>query len=158
MALHIRRATPDDLPVLGRLGALLMRTHYDFDPHRFMNPGASPEDGYAWFLGTQLRSDDVAVFVAERDGTVVGYVYAGIEPQSWKELRERAGFIHDVLVAEGGRRMGVAAALIETAVDWLRTRGVPRVMLWTAVQNEPAQMLFSGLGFRQTMVEMTREL
>jgi ribosomal protein S18 acetylase RimI-like enzyme len=122
-----------------------------------MTPSASPEEGYAWFLGTQLRSDDVAVFVAERDGAVVGYIYAGIEPQSWKELRERAGFIHDVVVAEGGRRSGVAAALIETAVDWLRTRGVPRVMLWTATQNEAAQQLFRRLGFRQTMIEMTRE-
>jgi ribosomal protein S18 acetylase RimI-like enzyme len=135
-----------------------MRTHYEFDRRRFMAPGPSPEEGYAWFLGAQLRSDDVAVFVAEREGAVVGYVYAGIEPQSWKELRERAGFIHDVLVAEGGRRMGVAAALIETAIDWLRTRDAPRVMLWTATQNEPAQMLFSRLGFRQTMIELTREL
>ena len=123
-----------------------------------MAPGSSPEEGYAWFLGTQLRSDEVAVFVSERDGAVMGYVYAGIEPQSWKELRERAGFIHDVVVAEGDRRAGVAAALVEAAVDWLRTRGVPRVMLWTATQNEAAQQLFARLGFRPTMIEMTREL
>jgi GNAT superfamily N-acetyltransferase len=155
---YIRRATSADLPVLGRLGALLLRTHYGFDSLRFMTPPSSPEEGYAWFLGTQLQSDDVAVFVCERDGAVIGYVYAGIEPQSWKELRERAGFIHDVVVSERGRRTGVAAALIETAVDWLRSRGVPRVLLWTAMQNEGAQQLFTRLGFRQTMIEMTREL
>ena len=33
--------------------------------------------------------------MAERAGEVVGCVYAGIEPHSWKELREAAGFIHD---------------------------------------------------------------
>jgi GNAT superfamily N-acetyltransferase len=144
--------------VLGRLGALLLRTHHGFDPQRFMTPPPNPEEGYAWFLGTQLQSDDVAVFVFERDGAVIGYVYAGIEPQSWKELRVRAGFIHDVVVAEGRRRTGVAAALIETAVTWLRTRGVPRVLLMTATRNEAAQMVFTRLGFRQTMIEMTREL
>lgn len=155
---RIRRASADDLPALGRLGALLLRTHYGFDPDRFMAPGSRPEEGYAWFLGTQLRSDEVAVFVSERDGEVMGYVYAGIEPQSWKELRERAGFIHDVVVAERDRRAGVAAALVEAAVEWLRTRGVPRVMLWTATQNDAAQQLFARLGFRPTMIEMTREV
>ncbi|SRR6266542_1458427 len=154
----IRRATDADLPALGRLGALLLRTHYAFDRDRFMAPGNDPEEGYAWFLGTQLRRPDVAVFVAERNGEVLGYVYAGIEPQSWKELREEAGFIHDVVVDEAGRRSGIARSLVEAAIDWLRARGMPRVLLGTASQNEGAQRLFDRLGFRRTMIEMTREI
>ena len=75
-----------------------------------MDPGADPEAGYAWFLGTQIHDDDVALFVAELDGAVAGYVYAGLEPQSWKELREAAGFIHDVVVLDAARRAGVATA------------------------------------------------
>jgi RimJ/RimL family protein N-acetyltransferase len=31
-------------------------------------------------------------------------------------------------------------------------------MLWTADQNEAAQQLFARLGFRKTMIEMTREI
>lgn len=147
-----------DLPALGKLGALLLRTHYQFDPQRFMAPGSHPEEGYAWFLGTQLREDDVVVFVAERNASVVGYVYAGLEPESWKELRDACGFIHDVVVDEGGRRTGIATALMEAAIDWLRDRGAPRVVLWTAQPNDQAQHLFERLGFRRTMVEMTREL
>ena len=154
----IRRATDADVATLGRLGALLMRAHYGFDPKRFMDPGDDPESGYAWFLGTQLREEDVAVFVAQQEDEVLGYVYAGIEPQSWKELRETAGFIHDVAVDERGRRMGVATALIEAAIEWLASRGMPRVVLWTAEGNADAQRLFSKLGFRRTMVEMTREI
>src|SRR5512139_2508239 len=100
LATNIRRATPDDLPALGHLGAHLIRTHYGFDPQRFMAPGTSPEDGYAAFLRSELQNDSVAVFVAERGDAVIGYVYAGIEPRSWKELREPAGFVHDVVVAE----------------------------------------------------------
>jgi ribosomal protein S18 acetylase RimI-like enzyme len=154
----VRRAVEADLPALGRLGAKLLRTHYAFDPLRFMTPPAEPEDGYAWFLGTQLDRDDVVVFVAERDGTVLGYVYAGLEEESWKELRDAAGFIHDVVVEESGRRNGVASALMEAAAGWLREHGAPRVMLWTAEQNDAAQRLFAKLGYRRTMVEMTREL
>jgi len=157
-AIAIRPALESDLPVLGRLGALLIETHYRFDPQRFMAPGDQTAEGYAWFLGTQLREDDVVVLVAERNSSVVGYVYAGLEPQSWKELREACGFIHDVAVDERVRRGGVATALIGAAAEWLRAHGAPRVVLWTAHQNEGAQRLFERLGFRRTMVEMTREL
>jgi len=154
----IRRATDADLAALGRLGAVLLRTHYSYDRRRFMAPGEAPEEGYAWFLGTQLRDPDVGVFVAEVHGDVVGSVYAGIEPQSWKELREEAGFIHDVVVDERGRRKGLASRLLATALEWLASRGMPRVLLWTAEPNVEAQRVFSRLGFRTTMIEMTREL
>jgi ribosomal protein S18 acetylase RimI-like enzyme len=154
----IRRARKSDLPALGRLGAHLMETHFAFDPHRFMAPPDDPAGGYAWFLGTQLRAADVVVFVAEREGSVVGYIYAGLEPLSWKELRDAAGFIHDIVVDETGRRTGVASALMEAALAWLKENGAPRAMLWTANQNEGAQRLFEKLGFRRTMIEMTREL
>jgi ribosomal protein S18 acetylase RimI-like enzyme len=154
-----RRAGPSDLPGLGRLGARLLRTHHSFDPERFMAPGADPENGYAWFLGTQLAEPDGAVFVAERGpGLIVGYVYAGLEPQSWKELREPAGFVHDLVVDEEAQGRGIAGALMNAALDWLRSRGAPRVLLWTAPQNAPAQRVFEKLGFRRTMIEMTLEL
>ena len=123
-----------------------------------MAPRGDPESGYAWFLGTQLKEDDVAVFVAERSGVVIGYVYAGLEPQSWKELRDTAGFVHDVVVAPEAQRLGIASALVESACDWFRSVGAPRVVLWTAEKNDPAQRLFARLGFRRTMIEMTREL
>jgi ribosomal protein S18 acetylase RimI-like enzyme len=153
----IRRAEERDLPALGRLGALLVRVHHQFDPPRFMAPGPSIEEGYAWFLGSQLDDPDVVVYVAERAGVVVGYVYAGIEPKSWKELREEAGFVHDVVVDPGARGAGIGGRLVEEAARWLEERGVPRVMLWTAEANAAAQRLFARLRFRRTMVEMTRE-
>lgn len=154
----IRRATEADLPAVGRLGALLLRVHFEFDRDRFMRPGAGAEEGYAWFLGTQLTEPDSLVLVAEREGQIVGYLYAGIEPRNWKELRDEAGFVHDILVAEGHRKEGIAEALMNEALAWARSRGVPRVVLWTATPNDRARHLFERLGFRSTMVEMTKEL
>jgi GNAT superfamily N-acetyltransferase len=154
----IRLANKSDALALGRLGAHLLETHYGFDAKRFMAPLPNSSEGYASFLRSQLEEDDVVVFVAERAGTIVGYVYAGLEPTSWKELRDMAGFIHDVVVEESSRRFGIASALVEAAVEWLRAHGAPRVLLWTAEQNPAAQTLFSRLGFRRTMIEMTREL
>ena len=154
----IRRAAAADAPALGRMGALLMRAHYDFDSKRFLSPGTDPSAGYGRFLAGQLRDPDVVVFVAERDGGVIGYIFGGLEPLSWKELRDACGFVHDIVVEEPGRRLGAATALLDAATDWLKSRGAPRVILWTADQNTAAHRLFERLGFRRTMVEMTREL
>ena len=157
MNLVIRLAEARDLPVLGRLGAKLVRAHHGFDQLRFMAPMPDIEEGYAWFLGTQLAEDDVVVYVAERGGVVTGYVYAGLEPMSWKELRDPAGFIHDVVVDESARGQGIGTRLIEAAAKWLEDHGAPRVLLWTAERNPGAQRLFERAGFRRTMIEMTRE-
>lgn len=154
----IRPATRDDVPALGRLGAQLMRLHHDFDPQRFLAPGAAPEDGYGRFLGSQLDDHDVFLHVAEVDGQVVGYVYAAIEPLSWKELRDECGFVHDLLVEPSARGRGAGHALLQAAAAWFVERDMPRVMLWTAHANVQARRLFTRAGFRPTMVEMTREL
>jgi ribosomal protein S18 acetylase RimI-like enzyme len=156
--MKIHPATSADLPVLGRLGAALMRAHYAFDPQRFIAPGSNPEAGYAGFLRTQLADDEAVVLVAEEEGTVVGYVYAALEPMSWKELRGPAGFIHDLVVDGASQRRGIGSALMEAALQWLSSRGAPRAILGTAARNVDAQRLFERLGFRKTMIEMTREL
>ena len=95
----IRRARRDDLGALGRFGAVLLRTHHEFDRARFMAPGNDREGGYAG-SSDELGTLDARILVAERGGAIVGYVYVAIEPQSWKELRDEAGFIHDVIVDE----------------------------------------------------------
>ena len=154
----IRRAEHRDLATIGHMGTLLLRTHYDFDRLRFMAPRPDSDEGYAWFLGTQLERDDAVVLAAEREGAVVGYAYADVEPLSWKDLRDEAGFIHDVYVDDAVRGTGVGTALLEEAARWLAGRGVPRVLLWTAASNVAAQRLFARLGFRTTVVEMTREV
>ena len=156
--LVVRRAVRADLADVGRLGASLLRVHYDFDNDRFMRPTGDAAEGYAWFLGSQLKNTDALVLVGERDGRIVGYLYAGIEPRNWKELREEAGFVHDILVDDAARGQGAGAALMAAALEWMRERGVPRVVLWTAANNTRARQLFERLGFRPTMTEMTKEL
>ncbi len=155
---NIRPAVPADLPAIGRLGALLVRTHHDFDPQRFIAATSRTEHGYASFLGTQLDEPNVVVLVALRDGQVIGYTYAGAEEHDWMALRGPAGVLHDIVVDPAHRGQGVGRTLLDAMLAALATRGAPRVVLSTAERNEPAQRLFARAGFRRTMVEMTREL
>lgn len=154
----IRKAAHADRDALGRLGALLMDVHFNFDRRRFLNPGTDAAAGYARFLVSQLADPDSVILVAEIDGVVVGYCYAGIEPLSWKELRDEAGFIHDLALDRHARRQGAGRALVDAALEWFRRRGTARAMLWTSTRNQAAAELFAAAGFRPTMTEMTLDL
>ncbi len=154
----VRRATPADLPGIGRLGALLVEAHHDFDPKRFIAVRPGTPEGYASFIGTQLEDPDKAVLVAEDDGDVVGYAYAAVEGYDYMALRGPAGVLHDIIVDPEHRGRGVGRLLLYAALEFLKSRGVPRVVLSTAARNEGAQRLFASVGFRRTMIEMTREL
>jgi ribosomal protein S18 acetylase RimI-like enzyme len=155
--IRIRSATPPDLPAIGRLGALLVRMHHDLDPERFIAATAGTEHGYASFLGTQLEEPNVIILVADREGQVLGYTYAGLEGWDYMALRAPAGAVYDIVVDPAHRSHGVGRMLLDATLAALEDRGVPRVVLSTAERNEAAQRLFARAGFRRTMIEMTRE-
>ena len=157
-AATIRPATPADLEAIGKLGALLVRTHHDFDPKRFIAPTSRTEKSYGSFLGTQLDEPNIIILVAERDGGLLGYTYAGVEGYDYMALRGPAGVVYDIVVDPAYRRQGVGGILLDATIEALKARGAPRVVLSTAERNVAAQRLFERAGFRRTMIEMTREL
>ena len=157
-AIAIRPAAPADLKAVGRLGALLVRVHHGFDPDRFLAATPQTEQGYGSFLGRQLAEPNIVILVAERDGEVVGYTFAGLEGIDYMALRGPAGVLYDIVVDPDHREQGVGRALLDATLEALQAKGAPRVVLSTAERNESAQRLFARAGFRRTMIEMTREL
>ena len=158
MTVTIRPATAADVRAMGRLGAVLVQTHHDFDAARFIAATPQTEHGYASYLGSQLAKRDIIILVAEDDGDVLGYTFAGIEGYDYMELRGPAGVLYDIVVDQAHRGRGIGQALLDATLAELKTRGAPRVVLSTAERNESAQRLFARAGFRRTMIEMTREL
>jgi ribosomal protein S18 acetylase RimI-like enzyme len=155
---EIRPARASDIPALGRLGAMLVQEHHDFDPQRFIAPAPETPERYGGFLGSQLKKRDIVVLVATRDDEVVGYTYAGVEGYDYMSLRGPAGVLYDIVVDPQQRRQGIGRRLLEATLNALQQAGAPRVVLSTADKNEAAQRLFQRAGFRRTMIEMTREL
>lgn len=153
----IRPADRADVPALGRLGAMLVRVHYDFDRKRFIAPREGMEDGYGRFLGSQIERQDAVVLVAEQAGEVIGYTFATVDGPDWMALRGPAGVLQDIIVDPAHRQHGAGALLLEATLAALKQRGAGQVVLSTAEHNEPAQRLFASAGFRRTMVEMTRD-
>jgi len=153
----VRRATRLDADALGRLGALLVQLHHDFDPARFIAATRETAGRYGAFLTSQIDQSDVVVLVAERAGAVIGYAYAGVEGPEYMTLRGSAGVLYDIVVDPAERGHGVGRSLLDAAIAALEALHAPRIVLSTAEHNVGAQRLFARAGFRRTMVEMTRE-
>jgi ribosomal protein S18 acetylase RimI-like enzyme len=153
---HVRAMTKADLERVGVLAGGLVRLHHTWDAQRFfLEPGV--EDGYRWWFSKQLGRDGVVLLVAEVDGVVAGYVYGSLEERDWNLLLDAHGAVHDVYVDEAFRRRGLARKLMEAAIGALEAQGATQIVLSTSTKNAEAQALFRALGFRDTMIEMTRQ-
>lgn len=157
MNVTIRPATDDDFAALGRMAGALVRLHHTFDPQRFFL--VEPiEQGYGRWLVRESKNPEALVLVAEQGGNVVGYAYGTLVERDWMLLLDACGALQDIYVEESARRSGVARKLLEETCTRFRALGAPRVVLSTAAKNESAQRFFESMGFRRTMIEMTREL
>lgn len=159
-SVHIRHATKQDLPQVAALAAQLVRLHHSLDSARFFLTDGI-EQGYEWFLGTELDRKESVIFVAEHatdaGAEIIGYAWGRLEPRDWMELRDECGRLHEIFVNPAIRRGGIGRRLLVETLQWLEQQGAPRIILTSAWQNDGAHQFFESLGFRRTMVEMTRE-
>ncbi|OWV92766.1 acetyltransferase [Rhizobium sp. R72] len=153
---RIRPATSSDAAILGHFGALLVALHHEIDPARFIAASTNTPQGYAHFLARESNRPDAIVLVAQDESTILGYAYAALEGADYMSLRGPAGVIHDLFVDPARRCKGVGRLLLDAVVADMDRRGAERIVLSTAYGNEAAQRLFASMGFRPTMVEMTR--
>ena len=153
----VRPATPRDLDALAWMGAELARIHHGFDPLRFMY-GEGFERGYRSWFAQELANADVCFRVVDDEaGAAVGYVYGRLEGKDWADLLDDHAALIDIYVKPDARLHGAGEALLRAFCAWADDKGAPRVVLSTATPNVAAQKLFARVGFRSTMIEMTRE-
>jgi len=156
--MRVRPATSRDLPRVSELAAELVRQHHALDAARFLLVD-NIAVGYRRFFTGEIARDGAVILVAEGDAAdeILGYTYATLEPRNWNDLLDAAGKLNDIYVAKAARRRGVGRALLAATLAELTKRGAPRVVLMTAWRNPDAHAFFESMGFRRTMLEMTRE-
>lgn len=159
---RVARASAEQLGAIGKLAGALVRMHHTTDPDRFLLVDRV-EEGYVWWFTNQLANPNAVILVATRHPPsawdapeVVGYAYGSLEERDWNMLLDHHGAVHDVFVSSDVRGSGVGKMLIEALVRELEALGAERVVLHTMVENKAAQRLFASVGFRATMIEMTR--
>jgi RimJ/RimL family protein N-acetyltransferase len=164
----IRKAETRDLPAAAALGSMLVRQHHALDPKRFALFREPMEEGYEWWLSRELANPKAVVLVAEMAGAsrvveaaaseprVIGYAYGHLEGRDWMTLRDTAGIVEDIVVVPEARGQGVGTALARRLMQELTALGAPLLVTHVAWRNEASRAFMANLGFRQTMLEMTR--
>jgi phosphinothricin acetyltransferase len=106
------------------------------DTEEFVHRIATAQERHAWL-------------VAEQDGEVVGYAYAGA-------LKPRAAYALScettVYLREGFRRTGLGRALTEAVLARVAELGMVRAFACIALPNEASIGLHHALGFRDAGV------
>lgn len=77
------------------------------------------------------------------DGTIQGFVVADIAEDGDAPF----GMVGDVLVKEDYRGHGAGEALLNTAIGWLRSRGIKDIYLESGKDNHAAHRFFEKRGF-----------
>jgi GNAT superfamily N-acetyltransferase len=113
--------------------------------------GSTAEDvaTYNWTDLTEGVTRDSAVFVGEHDGTLIGLT--GVFRGSRVKDSHHAD-VWGVYVRDEWRKLGIAKALVNAAVEWAKSHGVAIVKL-TVVPESGAMRCYLGCGFRVTGVD-----
>jgi GNAT superfamily N-acetyltransferase len=98
---------------------------------------------------------DRVVFVAERDGEVVGFV--GVSERSHFTGAVDT-YIGELVVAKAAEGGGIGRALVRAAEDWGRARGRTRVVVDTGAANGPARRFYAALGYDEEDVTLSRAI
>ena len=88
------------------------------------------------------------IFIAEWDGEVAGMVNVYVD----KRRDEPKGFIQSLAVLPEFRGKGIAAELVEKAIESLRQRGMKTVEAWAQTDRKVCMHVFESKGFKKTRV------
>ena len=124
----------------------MMEEHSSRDPRFHL--GEAPEESYRQQLGEMLENPENALYVAENDRIVIGYVLALILPNPPGFKEPHYGFIAEMVVDPSLRRSGTGRLLWERARRWFKRKEVTNVQLTVSPYNETGVAFWSSLGFR----------
>lgn len=137
MSIHITQACIDDAHAVAAL----------FDAYRVFYGQASDIPLAHAFIDARLQQQDSVIFLATREGEAVGFTQ--LYPSFSSVSAQRTWILNDLYVAEDARRLGIAKQLMDAAKQHAIQTHAKGISLATAVDNQPAKMLYDALGYTQ---------
>jgi GNAT superfamily N-acetyltransferase len=154
----IRPYRPADVEILRELVLELHETLRPFDDD--LPPGEEILDHY--FRELTARVDDTAgaVYVAEEDGHVVGYicVWGSVAPDDPDERPDPYSFMAELFVRPEHRHGGIGRCLVEKAEGLARERCMYKMELKVLARNESALRFYEALGYAPRVVVMSKRV
>lgn len=167
VAVTLRAATLGDADSLAECWVEFARYYVDQAPDRFRVPA---EEGLSEWLASQISAveaeDDALWLVAERLGSVVGYVRAEISRpapdahrQMMREVQDSLLWVHGLFVKGPLRRSGVGTILMDAAADWAKSRGATQGVVISFAGDTPALRFYeTRMGYERNTIGFWRQL
>jgi predicted N-acetyltransferase YhbS len=145
VSVWFRRALSDDAGVL----ALLRWDNSDVEQTTGRQVSGEFVTRFGEFVRTAVEAEEWVIWVAERDGGVIGHVYVvvvGMVPRPGR-LARKWGYVSGLYVAPEERGKGVGSGLVQQAVEWAKKAGLEFLMLAAAGGSVA---LYQRAGFRRS--------
>jgi dTDP-4-amino-4,6-dideoxy-D-galactose acyltransferase len=136
---EIRAASARDVPELAAIARVSHR-----DSRFYFDPGfehSRCDDLYATWIERSCEGYADAVFVAEMDGIVSGYITCRVSNSG-------EGSIQLLAVHSGARRLGLGRRLVGKSLEYFHERGMTAASVVTQGRNIASQKLYQRCGFR----------
>lgn len=145
--LVVRQALPGDAPAIAEVNVASRRWSYrDLIAEAALDALSVEETSVDFARGLAELPPGAAVFVAERAGRVVGYVYVLPSPDA--DVPAGTSDLGSLYVTEEVAGTGVAGALMEAAVEHARTAGHGFLTAWVREENGRARRFYEKYGLR----------
>lgn len=95
---------------------------------------------------------DQAIFIAEVDGRIAGWVHIYACPTVESELYTEIG---GLVVDENSRGQGVGKALMVQAETWSRELGIHKVRLRSNILRQEAHQFYEAIGYKKIKSQYT---
>lgn len=154
--ISIRRAKDTDIEDIDRLLYEVHKVHSDARPDLFI-PGAKKYSDEE--LKEIIADDGRPVFVAEKDGSVLGYAFCIHKQSGGASMTDiKTLYIDDLCVDETSRGMHVGSALYEYVLDYARRQGCYNVTLNVWAGNDGAMAFYEKIGLKVQKTGMEKIL
>ena len=138
----------DDMELVRWLNNETFQEHFNFRSY-------TSEEYAFWLTNKPWGCDILRVFIASLDEPV-GYVEAGIDSKFIEDKGIKRGWLLSIGVLKPNRRKGIGTALMQQAMEFLKSNGMTDVELGVDDANPTKAIeLYKKLGFKIVYKELT---
>ena len=130
----------------------------EVEPNRRVDPEVADE--YLPVLLKAVADKEGRIFVAEREGRVIGWAALVVEdhPLFVIEAERRFGYISELFVEETARGGGAGQALMVACEEEARGRGLGQVVIGVLAQNKRTTEIYARAGYGPYTSELRKYL
>ena len=152
MNINIRQAKLADLAKLFEFEQGVIASERPFDK--------SLKNGEITYYNLEklITDENAQLVVAEHNGELIGSGYALLKKSKPFEKYDYYSYLGFMFVDPKYRRKGINKKIIDSLIDWSKSKGIIEIRLDVFDQNESALNAYEKIGFSKTLINMRMDV